>query len=1258
MVPPSCVCRLAGAPGEAGAPGGADGAGGPERSTGSPGAGPSGSSPPAAAAHAGDAAPLRILLVFAGAEETWHALPRQLREAGHVVTAIDTRLGGAGHDVLRGGLGQLLLQATVRGDYDAVFLAPPCSSFSVRHPVRLRSAARPWGVEPLPAGWEGYVRKHNRLADFTAEMVGACGAAGVPCGVENPADRSEPGSPAYWEAHADAGSIWRMPNLQAALERAGARRHTFAQCATAIGGRAQKYTTIAATGALRMELSALDGCQCEHHGRGHAERLEGVDASGRSRATAAAAYPRGLNSILTGAIIRAGSRARAMREAAEADDAWSQPPHQGHGRLADGPALCPAVASACAAASELALGFASHRRLDAAPRAELTATAMPCDPSAGMQAGTRPRSRQRLLHRRGLRRGASGSRGASGTAAAAAPEAAVVCTDCDRDETPVGMRWASSRCRGAIQAAAQARMAQGPIHVSELYLDDVYEEVVQPWLARADAAAAAIRRGEQPSPVPTVTIGQEQMPAWARGIVWDCADPRACRPVQRSTRETTHPGARQLDRAAVRCIADELAWRDDDIIRQIGEGGVEARSECELITVLAFHHSSLLAEVAAADKTVRDHMREEWVSQPTRHLPFVPCRLQPRGVVMQPRSRVLADGTIEDYMKPRVTTDGSFGGPDSVNAGVPDAERGVVLPSAQTLGVGWAVCQAAFDDADQADGGGTPVAGYCVDAESAYSFCPVQHADLWTQAFCWWDATGTAGFYVDRRMGFGGAFAPNRFERVSTFVAAYAQHLHSEFDAQQPPPLCAQRWAADRRALQAAGRLASGEAQANPRYLQVFIDDFTGCAATDRVVPPASVAGIDIGTAHMQAAGCTPPPPDTRAFVHAQLVVLALRRVGLVAAPHKVVIGSPLPALGLVFDGARREIVCPAGKRAVAVAACADALARLDAEGAVDQRSAMRLVGRLCGLSQVCPDLRPLLQGGYAVTQTDWAGRRTGRLQLREGGRAWRGWAALLESAPGLLRAGEGVAMAPRMRLAGREVAGSLTVVADASGDDGAGGFAWMAGAPAVAVVVSERWPDDVRAALAASADEREAQLRRCGSTGAQPFLPTAAAELFTQLLVARVAGRHFGEPQRVYGVCDCASAVRALDELHGRSPHMAAVARRVAGSGWAWVGVHVPREFNVDADRLSHPHLLDAVMREAADAGVRAVRVRADESDWALLRAAIVEAGSATGKRRRRQAVRTAPAGSGIGVGRLRREPGPLDRPHRAWLAAAQAQA
>jgi hypothetical protein len=48
-------------------------------------------------------------------------------------------------------------------------------------------------------------------------------------------------------------------------------------------------------------------------------------------------------------------------------------------------------------------------------------------------------------------------------------------------------------------------------------------------------------------------------------------------------------------------------------------------------------------------------------------------------------------------------------------------------------------------------------------------------------------------------------------------------------------------------------------------------------------------------------------------------------------------------------------------------------------------------------------------------------------------------------------------------------------------------------------------------------------------------------------------------------------------------------------------------------------------VMQEAADAGVRATHVRADESDWALLRAAIAEAGVLTGRKRRRQAVSAA---------------------------------
>ena len=388
---------------------------------------------------------------------------------------------------------------------------------------------------------------------------------------------------------------------------------------------------------------------------------------------------------------------------------------------------------------------------------------------------------------------------------------------------------------------------------------------MQTWFTLADEAARAIRQGQHPRPVPTRVIGQDQLRPWARGVVWDCRDPSNCQPVTRSTRHTTFAGERQLDRASVRRVAELLHWHDDDIIDQIGQGGVEVRSDCALDIVLAFHHDSLLREIPMAEASVVSHTSEGWVEPPRRHLPFVPCRLQPRGVVMQPRTRLQADGiTLEEYEKPRMTTDSSFGGVDSVNAGVPGAERSVALPSAQSLGRGWAVCQAAFPaDAPAGEGGGTRVRGYCVDAESAYSFCPVQQADLWTQCFCWWGTDGSAGTAVDLRMGFGGAFAPNRFVRVSTFVAAYAQHLQSEFDRAQPPPPCAARFTRYRRERQAIGLLPPGEGQCHPRYLQVFVDDFTGVASADEYRPrPRSL------TSHWPPSTCWQPAASLLASAH------------------------------------------------------------------------------------------------------------------------------------------------------------------------------------------------------------------------------------------------------------------------------------------------------------------------------------------------------------------------------------------------------
>eukprot|EP00965_Chrysotila_dentata_P024957 827556-Pleurochrysis_carterae.AAC.1 len=51
------------------------------------------------------------------------------------------------------------------------------------------------------------------------------------------------------------------------------------------------------------------------------------------------------------------------------------------------------------------------------------------------------------------------------------------------------------------------------------------------------------------------------------------------------------------------------------------------------------------------------------------------------------RVRVHADGShsVEDYEKPRVTTNSSYGGADGVDASVPEAERAVALPRVQAL---------------------------------------------------------------------------------------------------------------------------------------------------------------------------------------------------------------------------------------------------------------------------------------------------------------------------------------------------------------------------------------------------------------------------------------------------------------------------------------------------------------------------------------------------------------------------------------------
>ena len=232
-----------------------------------------------------------------------------------------------------------------------------------------------------------------------------------------------------------------------------------------------------------------------------------------------------------------------------------------------------------------------------------------------------------------------------------------------------------------------------------------------------------IAAGRPARPPATVTIPQSELQPWARGLVWDTRDPRDCHHVAVSTEETPPVSERTLNR---------------EQIGQCTGGGIESRSECSGDTVLAFHHTGIVEYFAAADKAIQVDVTAGSVLSGYLTLPFVPCRSLPRNVILQQRSRVLDNGEVEDYEKPRVTTNSSHGegevggdgiSPLAVNEGVPSEQRYVLLPTVRQLGRGAAM----VGEAGAADGLQAEL--YCFDLSSAYRFAQLQLRDWWQHVF-------------------------------------------------------------------------------------------------------------------------------------------------------------------------------------------------------------------------------------------------------------------------------------------------------------------------------------------------------------------------------------------------------------------------------------------------------------------------------------------------------------------------------------------
>jgi hypothetical protein len=92
----------------------------------------------------------------------------------------------------------------------------------------------------------------------------------------------------------------------------------------------------------------------------------------------------------------------------------------------------------------------------------------------------------------------------------------------------------------------------------------------------------------------------------------------------------------------------------------------------------------------------------------------------------------------------------------------------------------------------------------------------------------------------------------------------------------------------------------------------------------------------------------------------------------------------------------------------------------------------------------------------------------------------------------------------------------------------------------------------------------------------------------------------------RTFAVGDCGPAVGTIDAMHSGNSQMQCVLEAIQCMAGSWVSVKVPREANLDADRLSHPLELKDVVREAEAAGWLVSLLQPNQSDWDLLQRAI----------------------------------------------------
>ena len=491
---------------------------------------------------------------------------------------------------------------------------------------------------------------------------------------------------------------------------------------------------------------------------------------------------------------------------------------------------------------------------------------------------------------------------------------------------------------------------------------------------------------------------------------------------------------------------------------------------------------------------------------------------------------------------------------------------------------------------------------YNIDEEMAYYYVPAQVMDHWENTYFWFDNRGAPGVCRCWRLGTGGAWSPNKFQRISTIIMAWAQRERRDFDREFPPPLPVRLWGMSRANSQIRGDLPPGEEQTEPAYCHVYIDDNAGSALNDRVPTPPYLQGIKIDPKPTQALGGEFPEADSRVLVHAKILLCAMTMAGFYAAPDKILIGDPLVSLGFLISRSENRLKLPQVKQASMLNSIFQLQKAAVKEGKAMRRYAERLVGRLVNVSQIAPELKPYLSGGFRAITAGWCHKRGMRkppfIKFKKGSEAHAAWLELLQAAGGIIEINDGVPLAPQLHFP-RE--GSIISTTDASGTDGFGGYVFMPGQPDDIYIVSEPWPEWAQRARARS-DMRVSE-RSNGEAELELSMPAAEllASYLVPLAVVDTLGLYPHTPEhtqpRIISISDCKPATYVLNSATSGEPTMRDIVCESRRFSRYWLGVAVPREANPDADMLSHPETAWQLVPGKTSARVHRIEV----PYWAL---------------------------------------------------------